>query len=78
MWLGQDMRAAAVEHALRFLADYAQLGGGDFLARRFSQATPSPHPHPSPLPPPLLCSLPFTITLDPRAFIEGRGCWFPL
>ena len=28
---------AAVEHALAFLADYIDAGGGDFLARRFVQ-----------------------------------------
>jgi hypothetical protein len=33
----QDARVAAVEHALDFLADYTDVGGGDFLARRFAQ-----------------------------------------
>lgn len=33
----QDARVAAVEHALAFLADYTDTGGGDFLARRFVQ-----------------------------------------
>lgn len=33
----QDARVAAVEHALAFLADYVDTGGGDFLARRFVQ-----------------------------------------
>ncbi len=28
---------AAVEHALGFLADYTDVGGGEFLARRFAQ-----------------------------------------
>ncbi|KAK9915923.1 hypothetical protein WJX75_006066 [Coccomyxa subellipsoidea] len=33
----KDARVAAVEHALDFLADYTDVGGGDFLARRFAQ-----------------------------------------
>lgn len=33
----QDARVAAVEHAAAFLADYTDVGGGEFLARRFAQ-----------------------------------------
>lgn len=33
----QDGRMAAVEHAVAFLADYTDVGGGHFLAHRFAQ-----------------------------------------